>query len=118
MTLEVFDIVQAELGGKPRPRTGVRHPFMGLLTCARCGCAMTAEKKKGKYIYYRCTAFRGKCGNTYIRQEALAGLLGGIVEQVQIPAALADQIAERLRAGQSEVEQARQDALTRLTHRQ
>jgi hypothetical protein len=24
---------------------------------------MTAEKKKGKYVYYRCTGFKGKCGN-------------------------------------------------------
>lgn len=38
------------LGGKPRPRAAARqHAFMGLLTCARCGCAMTAEKKKGKF---------------------------------------------------------------------
>lgn len=27
---------------------------MGLLTCVRCGCSMTAEKKKGRYVYYRC----------------------------------------------------------------
>ena len=35
VTRDVFDIVQAELGGKPRPRSGKRHAFMGLLTCAR-----------------------------------------------------------------------------------
>ena len=33
---------------------------MGLLTCARCGCSMTAEKKKGKYVYYRCTGLQGR----------------------------------------------------------
>src|ERR1700756_2531188 len=27
-------------------------PFSGLATCALCGCALTAEIKKGKYIYY------------------------------------------------------------------
>jgi hypothetical protein len=30
-------------------RTG--HTFMGLLTCARWGCALTAERKKAKYTY-------------------------------------------------------------------
>ena len=25
---------------------------------------MTAELKKGKYVYYRCTGFKGRCGNT------------------------------------------------------
>jgi hypothetical protein len=42
---------------------------MGLLTCGRCGRSMTAEKKKGKYVYYRCTSHRGTCGNAYIREE-------------------------------------------------
>jgi site-specific DNA recombinase len=37
---------------------------MGLLKCALCGCTMTAEKKKGKYVYYRCTGFHAACGNT------------------------------------------------------
>ena len=35
---------------------------------------MTAEKKKGKYVYYRCTRFKGACGNTYVREERLADL--------------------------------------------
>jgi Recombinase zinc beta ribbon domain len=26
------------------------HPFMGLLKCGLCGCTMTAERKKGKYV--------------------------------------------------------------------
>ena len=49
---------------------------MGLLTCGRCGCTMTADRKKGKYTYYRCTGFHGRCGNAYIREERLADLLG------------------------------------------
>ena len=61
-----------------------RHAFMGLLTCARCGCAMTAERKKGKYVYYRCTGFKGACGNTYIREERLADLLGDVITPIQI----------------------------------
>jgi hypothetical protein len=41
-----------------------------------------------------------------------------VVEQIQIPDAVAGMLAKRLRAGQSEVEQARQAALWRLTQRQ
>ena len=60
VTRRTFDEVQAVLARKPRARyPRQRHPFMGLLTCARCGCAMTAEIKKGKYVYYRCTGFKG-----------------------------------------------------------
>jgi hypothetical protein len=42
---ETFTAVQAVLNRKPRARyPKQRHAFMGLLTCARCGCAMTAER--------------------------------------------------------------------------
>jgi predicted nucleic acid-binding protein len=43
-----FDQVQAVLRRKRRSRyPKQRHAFMGLLTCAKCGCAITAERKKG-----------------------------------------------------------------------
>ena len=77
ITHETFARVQAVLQHKPRGRyQKQRHPFMGLLTCGRCSCTMTAELKKGKYVYYRCTGFKGRCGNAYIRQEELSELLG------------------------------------------
>lgn len=80
ITRDTFEQVQAVLQHKPRGRyRKQRHPFMGLLTCGRCGCTMTAELKKGRYVYYRCTGFRGRCGNTYIRQEQLSDLLGATV---------------------------------------
>src|SRR5207244_13316693 len=60
---------------------------------SRCGCTMTAEKKKGKYVYYRCTGFRGRCGNTYIREEQLSSLLGTVITPIQIGPAIADEIA-------------------------
>ena len=51
VTHDTFEQVQAILSGKPRRgATKRQHAFMGLLTCARCGCAMTAEMKKGKYV--------------------------------------------------------------------
>ena len=28
--------------------------------CADCGCMITPEKKKGKYVYYHCTQYKGK----------------------------------------------------------
>src|SRR5216683_6246718 len=85
ITHETFDAVQAVLRRKPRARyPKQRHAFMGLLACARCGCSMTAEKKNSRYLYYRCTGFKGACGNTYIREERLEELLGGVITPIQI----------------------------------
>jgi hypothetical protein len=78
-----FEAVQAILHRNGRGRTWKRlHPFMGLLTCAKCGCSITAEMKKGKYVYYHCTNFRGECDNTYIRQEVLSDRLADVIKPI------------------------------------
>lgn len=70
VTNETFNRVQTLLHRKPQIRSAKRrHAFMGPMRCARCGCSMTAERKKGKYVYYRCTGFKSACGNTYVREE-------------------------------------------------
>jgi site-specific DNA recombinase len=112
---DTFNAVHAVLNRKPRARyPKQRHAFMGLLTCARCGCAMTAERKKGKYTYYRCTAFHGRCGNAYIREERLAQLLGGVVNTIQLRERIAKAITVRFHASQAELEQIRSRSSARL----
>ena len=91
--------------------------LMGLLTCGRCGCRLTAEMKKGRYVYYRCTGFRGACGNSYIREEDLAARLGTVIERIQIPAEIADWIAENLHESQHAIERTRREGIARLTQR-
>jgi site-specific DNA recombinase len=116
----MFERVQAVMEGKGVKRPGHRrqlHPFMGLLRCARCGCSMTAERKKGTYVYYRCTGFKGKCGNRYIREERLADLLGDVVTPVQISPEVAEGIACALRATNTDAEQRRSASLQQLDQR-
>jgi hypothetical protein len=79
---------------------------------------MTAEMKKGKYVYYRCTGFHGACGNTYIRQEKLAALLGATVQAVQIPTEVANDIAAALRSDDGRAEQQRAEAVERIEQQQ
>ena len=118
ITREQFEQVQALLRRKPRARySKQRHAFMGLLKCALCGCTMTAEKKKGKYIYYRCTGFHGACGNTYIREERLADLLGGVIQPIQITDDIADSIATALRASDDGAEKRRVCDLRQIEQR-
>src|SRR5262249_37792321 len=86
VTREVFDRAQAVLRRRPRTSNPKHcHAFMGLLTCAQCGYAITAERKKGKYVYYHCTDHHGGCENTYIREERLSDLLGEVMKPIQIP---------------------------------
>src|SRR5205807_4828774 len=54
----------------------VKHDFAlsGLLRCGHCGCSMVGELKKGRYVYYHCTGYRGKCPERYTREEVLTDI--------------------------------------------
>ena len=84
ITRELYDRVQEAFrdrhsGSKDRSKA---FTFSGLLTCARCQCAITAEIKKGKYVYYHCTQYRGKCEQPYVREgvieQQVKAILGGV----------------------------------------
>ena len=78
---EIFSPVREVPSGKARPRKQ-KHDFAfsGLLHCAYDNCAVTAEFKKQKYTYYRCTGYRGKCDLPYFREEAMAERLGQVLQ--------------------------------------
>ena len=115
---ELFDTVQDVFKQSNRPKyTKHRHAFAGLITCARCDCAMTAEMKKGRYVYYHCTGFRGLCGNTYVREEELSRLFAEVVARVQISADVAEQVAQALRESQADKEQFHRASVMRLQQR-
>ena len=78
---------------------------------------MTAEMKKGKYVYYRCSGYHGKCGNAYVRQERLAQLLGEVIRPIQISQEVADGIAMALRASDQDAEARRSEDLRQLDQR-
>lgn len=65
---------------------GNRHAFAftGLITCGHCGCAVTAEIKKGKYIYYHCSRFKARCPEPYVRQEILDEKFAAVLRQLHV----------------------------------
>ena len=67
-------------------------PFIGMLICGKCGCAITAESQKG-HTYYRCSQ-KGvvQCRGGYIREELLAYQLGESIARVAIPLDWADKM--------------------------
>jgi len=94
----LFDAAQAAMKRHNKPRkTKHDFPFRGLLTCGRCGCAYTAELKKGKYVYYRCTTSKGNCSRDYIRQEDLDEKLAAAVKAIHIDKDVIDEMLETMR---------------------
>ena len=56
-----------------------------MLTCAHDNCTVTAELKKNKYVYYRCSGYRGKCDLPRFREQEIAERLGDILKNMYIP---------------------------------
>lgn len=73
VTHELWAHVQDILDGRRTKRQGLEQnfAFSGLINCGHCGCALVAEIKKQKYVYYHCTGFKGNCGEPYVREEVL-----------------------------------------------
>lgn len=63
-----------------------------------CGCAITAELKKGKYVYYHCTTNRGGCTRKSVTEADLAEQLGGVLAKLQLDERMAETLRTALRA--------------------
>ncbi|MBM3267952.1 MAG: recombinase zinc beta ribbon domain-containing protein [Candidatus Sericytochromatia bacterium] len=98
ITPELFMKVQAiKHGRKGGEYQGRTFAFTGLLTCGYCGCAITAEIKKGKYVYYHCTGGRGKCQGqgAALREEDIDRQLADVVSGLKMD----DRVFATLRKG-------------------
>lgn len=62
ISTELFEKCKEIADKKARPRgKTLNFTLSGFITCAKCGCAITAEIKKAKYTYYHCTNGKGSC---------------------------------------------------------
>ncbi len=108
---DLFDRVQAVLVDRWRysPTENKDEPkaFLGLLRCAECGGAITAEQKMKRqkngnihsYTYYRCTK-KGSptkwCQQPYIREEDLNIQISDLLKPFALRADWADEMLKRL----------------------
>ena len=59
---KLFEQCQEISSDKSRPRAKTKgFTLSGFIKCESCGCAITAEIKKQKYVYYHCTNGKGNC---------------------------------------------------------
>lgn len=58
----------------------------GLIRCSECGCAITAEIKKGKYVYYHCTNGKLNCtqNKMAVREEVLFKTLDTAISYIKL----------------------------------
>ncbi len=72
--------------------------FRGLIKCARCGCMITAEYRKNRYVYYHCTNYRMNCEKIYINQEELLKVIRNLLKNLIIPKGEVVKLIDTLKA--------------------
>lgn len=82
---ELFQQVQKILENprKSKSRKAI-FTYSNMITCGICGCSLTAEIKKEKYIYYHCTGHKGNCQQGYLRQEVIDHTFENLLNNLHI----------------------------------
>ena len=116
---ELWDRVQEALDSRyQHQRHGQdRHrqfAYAGLLTCGHCGCAMSGQVQKERYVYYHCTGFRGNCGEPYVREERLSEAFSSTLARLTIPGPFMDWLREALRRSHADERAFHEQAVERL----
>ena len=114
---ELFDKVQLVFNRRSSCPTGrQKHDFLfhGLMTCGHCGCALVAEIKKEKYVYYHCTGNKGKCPEKYTREEVLDQKFMESLKRIQLDNDVVDWIVEVVNSSTAEERAQREVQLAAL----
>lgn len=114
---ELWERVQAILDGRraKRPKKRVHEfAFSGLITCGHCGCALVGELKKGRYTYYHCTAYRGRCAEPYTREEVLADKFTALLQKISFGPEILEWVSRALRDSHHDEKQFHDDAIAKL----
>ncbi|MBI3408098.1 MAG: recombinase family protein [Planctomycetes bacterium] len=115
---DLFDRVQAMFVARERKKGKPRKndfAFSGLMVCGECGCAVTAEIQKGRYVYYHCTNYHGNCNEGFYREETLEDQFAEIVRRIQLDEETAEWIKLALRDSLADETRFYQQAVGRLT---
>jgi chorismate mutase len=71
-----------------------------MMTCAHDNSTVAAELKKGKYVYYRCSGYHGKCELPRFREEQMSEKLGEVLKGIYVPDDVVARITSALEQGQ------------------
>ena len=100
--------------GLKKGRTKHDFAFRGLVRCGHCGCALTADIKKRRYVYYHCTGHKGNCGEPYTPEKVLEAQFGQFVDQLQMDDGTISWVADAIREGNASDRQFHETAIRRL----
>lgn len=119
---DTFRKCQAIMHGRANNKTGfgsLEFAYRGLFQCGHCGCNMTAERKKKRYLYYHCTGRKGPCpGKAVIREEEITAQVSEELKSLMIPDEIYEPLKEALKESLRVETGFREDAFERHQKRE
>jgi hypothetical protein len=117
ITQELWEQVQAVLDRRHEKRhRKFKHEFAfsGLIECGHCGCSLVGEIKKGRYVYYHCTGYKGSCAEPYTREETLSEQFAEVLKRLTFDKEILVWVKEALKQSHVDEKQYHEDAIDRL----
>jgi site-specific DNA recombinase len=116
ITRDLFERANVAMGLKARPKKNKHNfAFTGMVKCGHCGASLTAEVKKGKYIYYRCAK---QCENVvYLPESKLALQLGDALRRIRMTAKIVEWTREALLSSHADQAEHHRATVDRLNAR-
>jgi site-specific DNA recombinase len=117
MSQDLWDRVQEVLDHRFNKRhRKSRHDFAfsGLISCGHCGCSLVAEIKKGRYVYYHCTGYKGKCPEPYTREEVLEERFSDLLRGLSFDDEVMGWVTDALRQSHGDEKRHHDEAVARL----
>ncbi len=75
---------------------------------------MSAQIKKGRYVYYHCTGYRGNCGEPYVREEVLDEQLTHMLGELHLEPDVLEWLTQALRSSHEDERRFHDEAVKRL----
>ena len=90
---------EIRLGHNKKPFQYAAKPFIfrGMITCGHCGCLVSPEIKKGKYVYYSCTNAKGICHRDYINEKEFLKEVAHYFEGISLSPEVIQEITQYLK---------------------
>ena len=88
--------------------------FSRLIKCGHCGCALVGECKLGRYVYYHCSGYKGKCPERYVREEVLEEQFAAMLERLHFDEEVLNWVTEALRQSHEDEKSFHDLALARV----
>ncbi len=113
----LFKKVQSIMSGHNKAHIQYANKPMllrGLIVCNRCGCTVSGDIKKNKYVYYSCSNSKRICKRIWIKEEVIVNALLETFDKISLSDEKIQKIIDFIKQSynqQQEFLQAKQQAL-------